>query len=140
MSTNSYCIRNDDKKRLLKNVSTKIYKFNDISGLGPSVTGRIEVIPMVVMDVPLGTHSECHQSGHDDDQDDEGNVQIAFVFILAAGTQNRHQLVAGFADRVSAGTDQLTAQSRNRRFWRACSVALFALITLELFLRGRFPS
>lgn len=68
---------------------------------------------MVVMNVPLGTHSQGHQSGHNDDENDESNVQIALVFVLAAGPQDRHQLVAGIADGVSAGADQLTAKSRN---------------------------
>lgn len=84
--TSNYCIRIDEK-RFLKMFPQKSTN-HDISlkacALGSSVTRWIEIVPMVVMNVPFGGHSQSHQSGNDDDKNDESDMQIAFVFILAA--------------------------------------------------------
>uniref|UniRef100_A0A182TRC7 Uncharacterized protein n=1 Tax=Anopheles melas TaxID=34690 RepID=A0A182TRC7_9DIPT len=89
-----------------------------------------------MVDRLLAAHAECHQTGHDHDQYDDGNVQVALVLVLAAGAQHCHQVVPGLADGGTARPHQLAAKRRDGGFGRAGTVSVAALLPLEVFLRG----
>uniref|UniRef100_A0A8W7PG99 Uncharacterized protein n=1 Tax=Anopheles coluzzii TaxID=1518534 RepID=A0A8W7PG99_ANOCL len=89
-----------------------------------------------MVDRLLAAHAERHQTGHDHDQYDDGNVQVALVLVLAAGAQHCHQVVTGLADGGTARPHQLAAKRRDGGFGRAGAVSMAALLPLEVFLRG----
>uniref|UniRef100_A0A182VJU4 Uncharacterized protein n=1 Tax=Anopheles merus TaxID=30066 RepID=A0A182VJU4_ANOME len=89
-----------------------------------------------MVDRLLAAHAECHQTGHDHDQYDDGNVQVALVLVLAAGAKHCHQVVTGLADGGTARPHQLAAKRRDGGFGRAGTVSVAALLPLEVFLRG----
>lgn len=71
----------------------------------PAAAGWVEVIPMVVVNRFFSAHSQSHQSGHDDNENNESNVQVSFVFVFAACSQNRHEFISRVANGSTTGTD-----------------------------------